>query len=219
MYMIGHASKKSENEDASSVADIIISFSGGGLFFLFFLLLLLLLLSLSSSFSSIFILRFSWIAFSVPNKKSVCNVLSCASSTKIAPYLDKSGSFNASLNNIPSVKNLILVCSLEQSSKRMPYPTKSPNFPPSPISWLTRFATDTAATRLGCVTATIVPFSFLGGKFDSNSVLLFLFSFFIVIIRSYTNCGICVVFPDPVSPRIITVSFCSMCATSSSLDA
>ena len=55
------------------------------------------------------------------------------------------------------------------------------------ISSATRLATDIAATRRGCVQTHILPS--------------------LVYPASTTNCGICVVFPEPVSPTRINVWF------------
>mmetsp|Transcript_1683 Transcript_1683/g.6698 ORF Transcript_1683/g.6698 Transcript_1683/m.6698 type:complete len:256 (-) Transcript_1683:106-873(-) len=120
----------------------------------------------------------------VPNRKSVCNVRSCASSIMITPYFDSKGSPTASRRSIPSVRNFMRVSSLETSSNRMAYPTSVPCA--VPVSSATRRDTDTAATRLGCVTPIINPF--------------------VSVMSSYTYCGICVVFPLPVSPMMMTVS-------------
>ena len=78
---------------------------------------------------------------------------------------------------------MIVFCDVH-SSNRIEYPTSSPIV--TSISSATRFATDIAATRLGCVHTTI------------------LFSF-VVYPASTRNWGICVVFPDPVSPTRTSV--------------
>lgn len=82
--------------------------------------------------------------------------------------------------------HLMMVRGLLNSSKRIEYPTCSPNM--TSISSATRRATDIAATRRGCVHATILPCCFAP--------------------VSSINCGICVVLPDPVSPTRMVV-WCS----------
>ena len=118
-----------------------------------------------------------------PNNTSVASVLSCASSSTITAYLLRVGSPCASRRSIPSVMYLRTVLELLLSSNRMLYPTSSPKFTSS--SSATRFATLIAATRLGCVHA----MSCCGEppKPCSNNAL-----------------GICVVFPEPVSPSTTT---------------
>jgi hypothetical protein len=69
----------------------------------------------------------------------------------------------------------------------MLYPTSWPSS--TSISSATRCATDMAATRRGCVQATI--FAFSCGRSSKS-----------------TNCGICVVFPDPVSPTKTRICDC-----------
>lgn len=84
---------------------------------------------------------------------------------------------------------LIFVFGLVSSSNRMEYPTCSPSW--TSISSATRLATDMAATRRGCVHATMVP----GAPHPVSNM----------------NCGICVVFPEPVSPtRIVVWCCCTM---------
>ena len=64
-------------------------------------------------------------------------------------YESRSGSRKVSRNKTPSVMYLMIVSLDVQSSNRIAYPT---SFPSSTfISSETRFATDIAATRLGCV--------------------------------------------------------------------
>ncbi|KAJ1499602.1 hypothetical protein HMI55_004310 [Coelomomyces lativittatus] len=75
----------------------------------------------------------------------------------MAAYLESIGSVMASLNNIPSVMYFKTVRGLVQSSNRIEYPTSSPMA--TSISSDTRFATDMAATRRGCVQAIILPFN------------------------------------------------------------
>ena len=90
---------------------------------------------------------------------------------------------------------LITVSSEVQSSNRMAYPTLVPSS--HPISSLTRFATDIAATRRGCVQP-IIP----------N----------VLYPSSCMYCVICVVFPDPVSPTTTTTLFSRITCMRSSLD-
>ena len=122
------------------------------------------------------------ISFTSPNKMSVCNVRSCASSTIITAYDARSGSPRNSLRSMPSVMYFSLVFSDVQSSNRMLYPTSFPSF--TPASSATRAETDIAATRRGCVHPIFWP------SFANPA--------------SHMYCGICVVFPDPVSPTITT---------------
>ena len=82
---------------------------------------------------------------------------------------------------MPSVRYLMRVSLDEQSSNRTVYPTSDPIL--TPISCATRLATDTAATRLGCVTATPIRES---GMSEAEALCRI--------------CEICVVLPDPVSP-------------------
>jgi hypothetical protein len=87
---------------------------------------------------------------------------------------------------------LILVSGLVQSSKRIVYPTSCPNL--HPTSSATRFATDIAATRRGCVH----PIRPLSAYPDSARY-----------------CTICVVFPEPVSPTTMRSRTSGGCPKSS----
>ena len=60
---------------------------------------------------------------------------------------------SVSRSSTPSVMYLSSVSGPVMSSKRIAYPTSFPSS--TPISSLTRFATDIAATRRGCVHPTI----------------------------------------------------------------
>lgn len=91
-----------------------------------------------------------------PNRISVLSVRSCASSIINAEYVLNAGSVKNSLNSIPSVMYFSTVLSLVISSKRIEYPTSWPNLVPT--SSATRAATDMAATRLGWVQPTFMPF-------------------------------------------------------------
>lgn len=79
--------------------------------------------------------------------------------------------------------HLIMVLLLEHSSNLMEYPTSSPS--DTSISSATRLATLIAATLRGCVQAINFPLP--------------------VYPASQINYGICVVFPEPVSPTKIVV--------------
>jgi len=155
MLNTGTLPKKSENLDAFSVADVTINLKS---------------------------LRLATTFFKIPKSTSVCKLLSCASSMIIAEYSSKSESLSVSLSKTPSVMYLIIVSELVQSSKRIAYPTSRPSSHPN--SSETLFATDIAATRLGCVHPTIPN---------------------VVYPASCMYCVICVVFPDPVSPTTTTI--------------
>ena len=105
LYTTGAPSKKSEKEEASSVADITTILSGGH--------------RDPSGLVAFRSRRRACIPLSVPRRKSVCSVRSCASSIITTPYLLSSGSVIASRSSIPSVRNFIFVPSLLTSSKRM----------------------------------------------------------------------------------------------------
>ncbi|KAM9915160.1 hypothetical protein OXX59_010631 [Metschnikowia pulcherrima] len=79
-------------------------------------------------------------------------------------------------------------------------PTSPPNL--TPISSETRFATDMAATLLGCVHAT--------------SLLVPSLARLLVYPSSAKNCVICVVLPDPVSPTTTTIWFSAITFKSAS---
>mmetsp|Transcript_85 Transcript_85/g.190 ORF Transcript_85/g.190 Transcript_85/m.190 type:complete len:439 (+) Transcript_85:1603-2919(+) len=128
----------------------------------------------------------------MPNSTSVCRLRSCASSMMMQLYVSRSDSRSVSRNSTPSVMYLITVSGPVQSSKRMAYPTSSPSRHPN--SSATRFATDMAATRRGCVH----PMRPLD-----------------VYPLSARYCVICVVLPDPVSP-ITTNTWLSLTAWMSS---
>mmetsp|Transcript_18673 Transcript_18673/g.46478 ORF Transcript_18673/g.46478 Transcript_18673/m.46478 type:complete len:204 (-) Transcript_18673:596-1207(-) len=85
----------------------------------------------------------------MPNSTSVCRLRSWASSMMMQLYMSRSLSRSVSRSSTPSVMYLITVSGPVQSSKRMAYPTVVPSS--TPISSLTRLATDMAATRRGCV--------------------------------------------------------------------
>ena len=137
--------------------------------------------------------RRSCVCFRTPSRKSVCNVRSCASSIITTPYRSRFASAVASRRSMPSVRNFTRVAALETSSKRIAYPTRSPSA--VPVSSATRRATETAATRRGCVHATASP--------PARPA-------------SCAYCGSCVVFPEPVSPTTISVSRARISATSRS---
>lgn len=80
-----------------------------------------------------------------------------------------------------------MVLADEQSSKRILYPTSWPRA--TSISSETRCATDMAATLLGCVQHT--PFVPTDLAYSTH------------------HCGICVVFPEPVSPTNTMHWFCA----------
>eukprot|EP00160_Parvularia_atlantis_P013027 Unigene2682_Nuclearia_a/m.8299 Unigene2682_Nuclearia_a/g.8299 ORF Unigene2682_Nuclearia_a/g.8299 Unigene2682_Nuclearia_a/m.8299 type:complete len:460 (-) Unigene2682_Nuclearia_a:363-1742(-) len=122
MVKIGQPKKYLENLDASSVADVTMSFRSG---------------------------RFWIVCLSRPNSTSVLIVRSCASSSMITEYCDRFGSSRHWRSSMPSVMYAILVSGLVQSSKRIVYPTSWPRRQPN--SSATRLATDMAATRRGCV--------------------------------------------------------------------
>ena len=103
-----------------------------------------------------------------------------------------SGSVRNSRSSMPSVMYLTTVRSDVASSKRMEYPTSCPTF--TPISSATRAATDMAATRRGWVQPMHPSFAYPA---------------------SARYCGICVVFPEPVSPTT-TITWCSCTAASNS---
>eukprot|EP01139_Manchomonas_bermudensis_P013825 Amastigsp_a364174_5.p2 type:complete len:111 gc:universal Amastigsp_a364174_5:472-140(-) len=95
---------------------------------------------------------------------------------------------------MPSVMYLSTVSSEQQFSKRIEYPTCAPSV--TSISSATRCATDMAATRRGCVHATILP-SAVKPAFTSS-------------------CGIWVVLPDPVSPTSTVIWLFRIVSTTSS---
>eukprot|EP00958_Prasinococcus_capsulatus_P020771 scaffold2752_cov393-Prasinococcus_capsulatus_cf.AAC.10 len=138
-----------------------------------------------------------------PNRTSVFRLLSCASSSTMTEYLLTLSSSRNSRSRHPSVMYLILVALQVRSSKRMLYPTSRPSS--TLISLATRRATDTAATRRGCVTAIVRPSS--------------------VKPALTRNWLICVVFPDPVSAITTVTGFsftsstmrCSYCRIGSGL--
>mmetsp|Transcript_752 Transcript_752/g.2446 ORF Transcript_752/g.2446 Transcript_752/m.2446 type:complete len:231 (-) Transcript_752:1225-1917(-) len=111
-------------------------------------------------------------------------------------YCESMSSRSVSLRSIPSVMYLITVSGDVQSSNRIAYPTSSPRRQPN--SSATRFATDIAATRRGCVHP-ILPLE--------------------VYPLSARYCVICVVLPDPVSPMTTKtwLSFTAWMSSSRSL--
>ena len=100
-------------------------------------------------------LRFCMTSLSSPISTSVDTVRSCASSSTMTLYAESSGSSMASRSSMPSVRYLSCVLALVKFSKRMVYPTSLPYS--TSISSATRFDTDMAATRRGCVHATNLP--------------------------------------------------------------
>lgn len=156
MLSLGAPSKYSWNLTASIVADITINFK-------------------SALFAKIYFIK--------PKSTSVFNVLSCASSKIITEYFFSIWSIIASLRSIPSVMYFKMVFFEVWSSNLIEYPTSSPRL--TSISSLTLWATDMAATLLGCV----------------HAMHLFLLAYPAYI----KNWGIWVVLPEPVSPTKIIV--------------
>ena len=105
-------------------------------------------------------------------------------------YSRINGSDCTSANSMPSVMNLITVSRVVWSLKRTLQPTSRPHVTFN--SSATRFETDNAATRRGCVQA-IRPL-----KPPPAAKQIF---------------GICVVLPDPVSPAIMTTEFARNAST------
>mmetsp|Transcript_16927 Transcript_16927/g.12103 ORF Transcript_16927/g.12103 Transcript_16927/m.12103 type:complete len:215 (-) Transcript_16927:973-1617(-) len=132
--------------------------------------------------------------FSKPKRTSVFRDRSCASSIIIALYSSNNSSFRDSRNNTPSVMYLMIVLSEVQSSNLMAYPTSWPNS--TSISSATLFATDTAATLLGCVQP-ITPL------YAYPTSLRYWVSW--------------VVLPEPVSPTMMTILLSLTTVSSSSL--
>ena len=105
------------------------------------------------------------------------------------------------------MRNLMAVLPLVISSNLIAYPTSSPVS--TPTSSATRFATDTAATRRGCVVTAVRVSAYLttyatpaleaavGGAEQSTCVTA-MRPFQPASAARY--CGICVVLPEPVSP-------------------
>lgn len=93
-------------------------------------------------------------------------------------YAEKLQSLEASLRRSPSVIYFNRVILLNFFSKRTLYPTSSPRGTSS--SAAVRVATAVVASLRGCVHATFLPLAHSSKR---------------------TNCGIWVVFPDPVSPE------------------
>ena len=131
-----------------------------------------------------FAFRIFWADFTTPKRTSVWTVLSWASSKITTEYLWSNGSPIASLKSIPSVMYFTRVFAEVASSNRTVYPTSSPNC--TLISLATLCAMLIAATRRGWVQAIAPSF---------------------VKRASWRYWGIWVVFPLPVSPTIITLSF------------
>ncbi len=96
------------------------------------------------------------VSFMSPKSTSVLIFLSWASSSIITEYYFKQESSRHSLNIIPSVIYFIIVFYDVKSSNLIWYPTSLPSF--TPISSLTLFATEIAATLLGCVHAIFLPY-------------------------------------------------------------
>lgn len=119
-----------------------------------------------------------------PRRMSVWRDRSWASSTITTEYFVRRGSIIILRTRAPSVRKFMRVRpGVETSSKRMVYPTSRPSW--TPISCATRRATVVTATRRGWVQQTIrVPPA--------------------VHPASSRYWGICVVFPQPVSPTITT---------------
>jgi len=117
---------------------------------------------------------------STMSRKSLSMERSCTSSTNTCVTFSSSLSCSRRFSRIPVVQKSKRVCSGEAlESSLTVYPTVFPTF--SFLSRATRSATDMALKRLGWATMTLH-----GTPLAAHS--------------SRTNCGTCVVLPEPVSP-------------------
>lgn len=103
----------------------------------------------------------------ITSKMSICHCRSCTSSTTTCEIPCSAGSSIKRRSMTPVVQNKSRVDAERRVSPRMEYPTTCPTAA-SPNSSATRSATDTAATRRGCVQRTEVVSPMPWAKASSN---------------------------------------------------